>query len=174
MTMLVVAAVVLLGLAGGAAQALELGAGRVRHRDRADGVHPDLQWLLDQWEVEGSHTIVIAGGDDWPYSGGVRVDETSQAAAAGAGLSKASTLQDTPHGRGAALDIWPEGFNPHRGFDDPDQLEGAQQLMHVFGEWAESKGFTWGGRWQRPDEPHVEITNWRDLPFPPPDYRGAS
>lgn len=145
-----------------------LGAGsRVLYRERADGVHPDLQWLLDEWEREGTFVVQIAGGPDWPYPGGVRTDEATQQAAAAAGLSAATSLAQTPHGRAAALDVWPDGFNPHLTFDaQPGQL----QLMQTFGAWAESKGFTWGGRFSTPDYPHVEIVNWRNLPFPPPTY----
>jgi hypothetical protein len=140
-----------------------------RARPPADGVHPAIRALLDAWEREGTHIVVIGGGGSWP-SGGLRVDESSQAAAAAAGLSSAATLATTPHGRGAALDVWPEGFNPHRSFEEQP---GMRELMVVFGEWAEAKGFAWGGRWAKPDMPHVELRDWRSLPFPPPDYRGA-
>jgi hypothetical protein len=165
-------AIVAVGLlvSGVAAASLAPSNSRVRERQRADGVHPALQALLDAWEREGTHTVVVGGGDDWP-SGGVRTDALGQASAAAAGLSNAITLAQTPHGRGAALDIWPDGFDPRRSFD---AQPGMRELMAVFGQWAEAKGFAWGGRWTKPDMPHVEIRDWRSLPFPPPDYRGAA
>lgn len=154
----------------GVASVLPTASGLVRERERADGVHPALQALLDAWEREGTHVVVIGGGEDWP-PGGLRTDALGQAAAAAVGLSGAMTLQQTPHGRGAALDVWPEGFNPRQSFE---AQPGMRELMVVFGEWAERKGYAWGGRWTKQDFPHVELRDWRSLPFPPPDYRGVA
>lgn len=168
---LALAALGVLALGAGAAVAAGRGGGRVLYRERADGVHPDLQWLLDQWESEGSHVVEIAGGPNWPHPGGLRSSELGQAATAAMGLSKAVTLQETPHGRGAALDVWPRGFRPDRSYAAADQLPGARELMATFGAFARSRGLVWGGLWSTPDDPHVELCNWRSLPFPPPDYR---
>lgn len=173
------AAVIVVGagavVVGGAA--VIAARGQVNHLEHAAGVHPALRALLGAWNSSGPHRVVISPADtDWSPTGGVRTDEASQAAAAGAGLSNASALRDTPHGRAAALDVWPEGFNPHRGFD---AQPGMLPLFNVFGEWAESQRvvfggalfeFSWGGRWSKPDRPHVEIRGWQQLPFPPPDY----
>lgn len=137
---------------------------KVLNRERASGVLQPLQVVLDRWELEGTHTIVIAGGPSWPYPGGLRTDASEQAAAAAGGLSRATTLDSTPHGRGAALDVWPEGFDPRRGFDTQP---GMKHLMAVFGEWAERQGLEWGGRWQQPDMPHVQLRDWRQYPYPP-------
>jgi hypothetical protein len=165
-------------IVAGAGAAVASSARRVGFIEHATGVHPALRGLLGEWNRVGGHTVVVAPGDvaSWPYPGGVRTDEAGQVAAAGAGLSKATTLRDTAHGRGAALDVWPDGFDPHRGFDTQPGLE---HLFRVFGEWAEAQSvqvggdvwnFTWGGRWKKPDLPHVEIFGWRSLPFPPPFY----
>lgn len=159
---------------GVGAYLLAKGRGRVLARERADGVHPELKALLDAWEHEGTHVVVVAGGPTWPYSGGLRTDEEQSAAHAG-GLSNASNLKDTPHGRGAALDIWPAGFNPNADFTAQPHM---RALMADFGTWAESYGLVWGGRWKTATWPdgdmaHVELKNWRSLPYPPPDYGAA-
>ncbi len=136
----------------------------VGHIERALGVHPSLLALLEDWNRFGLHDVVIAGGEGWP-NGGLRTDVLEQHKAFVAGLTKARTLADTPHGRGAALDVWPRGFNPHRGFDtQPDMPD----LFRVFGQFAEDRGFVWGGDWASfQDLPHVEIADWRHLPYPP-------
>lgn len=149
----------------------------VLHRERAAGVHPALQQLLDAWTNEGDFDVVVGGGAGVP-GGGLRTqDEEDEAVAEGNTLS--SSLASTPHGRGAALDVWPAGFAYSLPFS---AQPGMQDLMRRFGEWAEGKGYTWGGRWGvsfgngedgRPlhgDWPHVEISGWQSLPFPPPDY----
>lgn len=143
------------------------GAVFVYHRERADGVHPQLQQLLDAWAREGTHNVVVA---DYPGPGGLRTDEAEQQELHADGLSGAASLIDTPHGRGAALDVHPEGFDPHRGFGSQAD---AELRLRAFGEFAERYGFVWGGRWSKPDMPHVELPNWRALPFPPPQYTGG-
>lgn len=160
---LLTAAAIAAAVAVGTKKAISL-SGRVQNRERAAGVAPELSALLDAWELEGTHQVQIGGGPSWPYNGGVRRDAAAQAAAFAAGLSNAQQLSDTAHGRGGALDVWPAGFNPNRGFETQPGME---QLFKVFGQWAESKGFVWGGRWSTPDLPHVELRNWRSLPFPP-------
>lgn len=148
--------------------------GLVHRRDLARGVHPSLQALLDAWELEGWFPVTIAHGTYGPitYVGGLRSSASQQASTAGAGLSRASTLASTPHGRGAALDVWPVGFDPTKPFSAQPNM---QQLMQAFGEFAERRGLVWGGRWVnfKPagaevagDWPHVEVKNWRSLPFP--------
>lgn len=152
---------------------IRLDTGRVRRRDLTAGVHPRLVELLDHWEREGWFDVVIAHGTygKITYVGGLRTDSAQQAATAGAGLSNASTLRSTAHGRGCALDVWPLGFDPTKPFS---AQPGMQQLMQAFGEWAERRGFIWGGRWkfQAPgaevagDWPHIEVPGWQNMPFP--------
>lgn len=148
--------------------------GLVQRRELARGVHPDLQALLDAWEREGWFPVTIGSGTfgGIAYNGGLRTSAVAQAKTAGAGLSKASTLASTPHGRGAALDVWPVGFDPARPFSAQPQM---QQLMQAFGEFAERRGLVWGGRWKNfmspgaevaGDWPHVEVPHWASLPFP--------
>lgn len=151
----------------------------VLHRERADGVHPQLQQLLDVWSREGTHNIVIAGGTvrGVRYVGGLRT-QADQDEAAEHGLTKAPALVDTAHGRGAALDVWPEGFDPSRGFTTQPEAH-AQAL--AFLDFAERYGFDTGRNYAmvapdgtRGDLVHVQLPNWRMLPFPPPNYGGAS
>lgn len=143
----------------------------VYDREVADGVHPDLQRLLDLWEQEGSFDIRVASG--------VRT-QAEQTQNYQLGLTRASDVSTTPHGRGAALDIHPVGFNPNACFaSQPGMLD----LMNQFGQWAESQGFVWGGRFSgyyspacktidnvTGDRPHVELKGWQSLPYPMPDY----
>jgi len=134
--------------------------GTVLHRERLVGVHPDLLELVDWWPGAPGRSRLLIIGD-----GGKRVDETLQARLYAEGNSKARTLRDTPHGRGAAVDAYamPDGatavdWNDTAGF-------------RAWGLYAEGIGFTWGGRWTSfPDLAHVEIADWRTLPFPG-DYR---
>ena len=149
----------------------------VQRRELAAGVHPQLQALLDDWNANGTHPVRI--GDN----GGLRTDSLIQQAIAASGLSKATNLATTAHGRGAALDVWPVGFNPNASFASQPAM---MALMQVFGEFAEARGYKWGGRWQikfTPEQkaglappgdwPHVEMPDWVALPYPPPNYETA-
>lgn len=140
---------------------------KVLNAELAIGVHPSLVALLEAWEQHGTHDVMVAHGVGFP-AGGLRTDVLAQHKAFVDGLTKARTLADTPHGRGAAIDIWPVGFNPHRDFSTQPGME---DLFRDFGEFAEGMGFRWGGRFggfgQHGDMPHVEILNWHSLPYPP-------
>lgn len=136
----------------------------VLNRERAAGARPELLELLDAWEREGTHAVMVAP------DGGLRFGSEAaakQAAFFKSGASKAATLADTPHGRGCALDVWPTGFNPSKSMDSQPDM---RARFRVFGEWAERKGFVWGGRWASfgpdGDAPHVEVPNWRRFPMP--------
>lgn len=161
-----------------AAAALISTTGRVGHIEHAKGTHPALRGLLRGWDSVGTHEVDVAPADtDWTPTGGLRTSDAEEAAAAAAGLSHATTLSQSPHGRGCALDVWPRGFNPRRGFDSQPGME---QMMRLFGEWAQNQAvtvdgvtytFTWGGSWKTlVDLPHVELKGWQHMPFPPPDY----
>lgn len=145
---------------------------RVRNRDAADGVHPDLLALLDAWDKDGTFDVIVAP------NGGLRTDEDTQANLASGGLSRATTLKTTPHGRGAALDVWPVGFNAY-GPTLSEQPESMAQFTE-FGAFAKARGLVWGGDWTNfkqsaaqkdgidpgGDWPHVELASWTSLPFP--------
>lgn len=156
---------------------------KIHHRERSRGTNPKFGQLLDDWEREGEHDIVIA------FDGGLRTDEARQAANAAAGMSQAPTLKKTPHGRGAALDVYPVEFLEHV----PESHGGTAKRwtpwallpdfikakFRAFGEFAEKRGFKWGGRWvgrafPNGDQPHVELADWQRLPYPAPIYAGAS
>lgn len=166
---LLVAGLVL--VAGKATAAVGVGTSRrasVGSRWAAAGVHPALQALLDAWEREGWFDVEVGTPFGGFPGGGLRTasDAGGQLAACQQGLSGACTLAETPHGRGAALDIWPAGFVPTR---DYASQPGTLELMRQFGQWAKTQGFDWGGDWANPDMPHVEMRGWRSLPFPPPN-----
>lgn len=143
--------------------------GLVLQRDVALGVRLELQELLDEWERVGTHKVIIP---THPW-GGLRTSESDQASYADGGMSAAATLRTTPHGRGGGLDVWPEDF-PHYVNGTWDAVPAyIKQQFEDFGVFAELHGFVWGGRWRSAtypngDQPHVELRNWRELPFPPP------
>lgn len=154
-----------------------VGSGNVLMMDRARGVHPSLRALLEDWDRTGAHRVVVA------LNGGLRSSADTQAELAAAGMSNATTLQVTPHGRGGAIDVWPLSFLPHvpvssggtaLRWSSWEQLpQGVKDDFRVFGEWAEARGFKWGGRWRSAkfpngDQPHIELANWSSLPFPIP------
>lgn len=157
-------------VAGGVIYLMTRGPKRVRGREFAQGVHPALIGLLDLWDKEGWFNVTVAPPfvlpSGYAVEGGLRTDEAAQRAIAQAGLSKAFDLKSTAHGRGAALDIHPEGFDPHRDFSTQPEMAG---LMAQFASWASQKvidgvefypGINFG------DYPHIEIKGWRSLPFP--------
>lgn len=140
---------------------------RVRYRERAAGVIAELGEFLDWWEANGPFDVVVA------VDGGVRYDEATQRAYYEAGASKAPTLSATPHGRAAAVDLVPSGFDPRKPIDAV-----TYRRFLTIGESAEARGLVWGGRWLRAfppssvnpyggDLPHVEVRNWAALPYPP-------
>jgi hypothetical protein len=121
--------------------------------------------LLDEWERYGTHDVRIGSGiyGGIAYVGGLRT-EAEQATLAGVGLSNAFDAAHAPHVHGGALDVWPIGFVPNRSFADQPEAD-YEQLMAVFGYFAEQRGFVWGGRWSKPDMPHVELKDWQSLPL---------
>jgi hypothetical protein len=162
--------------------ALGLGAtvgaisGRVRNRERAAGVLPELVGLMDAWEERGTFDVVVAPG------GGLRTSEDEQAGYAANGTSTATTLKDTPHGRGAALDLWPVAFldfvprylggTAARWATWAEVSEPVKLQFSELGRFGEALGLTWGGRWRSSafpngDQPHFQLPNWSRYPFPP-------
>lgn len=149
---------------------------QVSGRAYAVGVHPALIGLLDLWDEQGWFPITVAppfkmASGDY-ISGGLRTDAAVQGEAQAEGLSKAGDLYSTPHGRGAALDIYPVGFDPHQNFDNQPEMAG---LMAQFGSWASQQtvqGFSFYPGINFGDYPHIEIKGWQSLPFPSPGYAG--
>ena len=134
----------------------------VRRRQRANGVNAKLQAFLDQWVKDGPFEIGV--GDD----GGVRTDAAKQLAYFKAGNSNASTLDQTAHGRGGALDLYPVIGGHWRGLQgDPNPADSARYFA-VIGARAKAAGLAWGGDFKtmRPDLPHIEVPSWRTLPMP--------
>lgn len=149
---------------------------QVLHFERAAGCLLPLHQLLADWAKDGKHDVLVAP------NGGLRADPAKQSMLASLGLSRAKELRHSPHGRGAAVDVWPVSFLPYvpeteggtgRRWTSWDNLPvGVQADFLVFGEFAEAKGFTWGGRWRgdvfpHGDQPHVEMKGWTALAYPP-------
>lgn len=134
---------------------------RLYHRERASGLEPQLEMFLDWWAAFGPFPLVV------PALGGVRTDEATQAALYARGVTNARTLAETPHGRKGAVDLAP--YTRQGALYAPDYSETPANLARyeTLGRAAEAHGLRWGGRWSRPDRPHVEVPNWRSLPFPP-------
>lgn len=149
---------------------------KIHHRERAAGVHTLLLAFLDWWEVNGPFelTVVALGG---VRSQRVVMELYEQGRTQpgppcrcerrpchkhplGLTVSSAVDVEETAHGRAAALDVapWINGQVP---WDDWSRFE-------TLGELGEAHGLEWGGRWTgRKDGPHLQVPNWRALPFPP-------
>lgn len=130
----------------------------IYHRARATGVDGRLLAFLDWWETHGPFPLLVL------TDGGIRWDEERQTFFFKTGRSRAATLSETAHGRGGAIDAAPyvNGKVPWHDWD----------FFECYGEAAEQQGLVWGGRWTKlRDGPHIEVPNWRALPFPPPTAR---
>jgi hypothetical protein len=76
-----------------------------------------------------------------------------------AGRDQRVPRRETPHGRGAALDfalLDPSG----RATWAPEYVAKYEAVGHH----AEQLGLEWGGRFPKPDRPHVQLAHWRTLP----------
>lgn len=145
---------------------------QVLNIDRASGCRDELRDLLEQWKIHGSFDITVA--EDGGYRFGAAAERVQEHFFA-TGMSKARTLEETPHGRRCAVDCHPVGFNPHRDFKSQPEMRGK---FIAWGGFAELCGFTWGGRFggfgSDGDMPHVEIPHWRThFQFPDGDPVGT-
>lgn len=143
---------------------------RVQGRHRALGVRRQMTELLDAWDAQGTHDVIIPE----PIRGvvappGLRTVQ-DQLDAFAAGLTEATTIVDTAHGRGFALDVHPVDFNPRVAWErQPADVRAKFEAFGVFAErFTASDGsrFVWGGRWRTAklpygDQPHVEVKDWR-------------
>lgn len=155
-----VAGVVVLLMRKSAAASPSSSSALVFHRQRAAGVDRRLVAFLDWWEINGPFPIVI------DPQGGVRRDEAAQKALFDKGSSNAASLSQTAHGRGGALDVYPVLRSSGHAVQQIATNDRAK--FQVIGEAAEKLGLTWGGRWKSLyDGPHIEVPNWKQLPFPP-------
>ncbi|MFZ5469475.1 MAG: M15 family metallopeptidase [Myxococcota bacterium] len=162
--------------AGGMEKGSVMTGARIHNRHRADGMRAELRAFLDWWEAHGPFPLQI------PPLGGLRTDAEQAAlyaqgrTAPGARVTNAATARDTPHGRGAALDVYPvREVNFAGGVariwtgdeSDPAERAHARALLARVGEAAEARGLVWGGRWNGlEDLPHLELPNWLELPMP--------
>lgn len=140
--------------------------GQVFHRERADALDVRLQVALDTYAENGPFPLVVVDG--------LRVGPAAEAAQLqyfNDGRSHAKTLDQTPHGRGGAFDFavvdQSSGVAVLRTLSAADNAD----TYRAVGEYFEGLGFTWGGRWggfgAHGDSVHVEVPDWRSLPFPP-------
>jgi len=131
--------------------------GAVLHIERMRGVLPQLQAKVLAWN--GPFDILVAP------EGGLRTDAAKQIAYYNAGNSKAKTLKETAHGRGAAVDMWPVDFNPAVSLD----LQPVAKVRFIYmREWAESQGLVLiGTPYESWDMPHWQLPNWTNYPYPP-------
>lgn len=133
---------------------------KVHKKERALGVDPRLTAFLDWWETHGPFELMVL------HDGGIRADERRQQALFEQGRSRANTLSKTPHGRAGAVDVapWVDSQVPWNKWD----------LFLCMGIIAEMHGLKWGGRWENlRDGPHLEVSDWQALPYPPPNIPKA-
>lgn len=142
----------------------------IEHLNRADGVLDPLQQLLQLFIAHGEGAWII------PEWGGHRygpIDEAKQKELFRTKQSKAKSLKQTPHGRRCAVDLWPKGFNPSRGFDHPSNA-GMLDRFRVWGAFVDKHGprlgIRWGGHFAGfgiyGDMPHAELRDWLKRAFP--------
>lgn len=145
---------------------------RVFHFNRIAQVDPRLVQFFAWWNRQGPFAITI------PQTGGIRTNELLQARLFSEGMTRARSLADTPHGRGAAVDAYPAVLDPSGVYVAAIHLDAktemSRMLFRTYGELAEQHGLHWGGRFEPLNEhglgwdlPHVEVHNWRELPYPP-------
>jgi hypothetical protein len=151
---------------------------KIYHRERADGLDGRIGAFLDWWEQNGPFPIMVG------VDGGLRTPEKQEELFA-RGVTKAKTIETTPHGHAAAVDLWPVNELGRPQFKvgvfnlktrmwedrsdigkplDPEHLQRYQQI----GQLAKAQGFEWGGDWfSFKDLPHIEINGWASLPLVP-------
>ena len=141
----------------------------VFHIERTLGLHPALVQFFRDWQDNGPFPITIPPEGGWRHGPGW---ERWQAESFRVGATKAKTLEETPHGRKCAADAYPAvvsvGGNCAGILMEWKEGKGRDaHLFHAYGARAEAAGFVWGGRWGFQDAPHIEISNWLNLPFNP-------
>lgn len=153
----------------------------VFHLERLTDCQTPIIVFANWWNGNGPFPITVVP------NGGLRDDEETQAdlyakgrtlpgphagepgfPAMGLTVTAARSLHETPHGRGAAMDIMPAVVN-HDGSAVVAVLSDVRDahilaLYTDYGLIAEKRGLVWGGRWKRKDYAHVEMTGWRALP----------
>jgi hypothetical protein len=140
--------------------------GQVFHRERADALDDRLQTALDTYAENGPYPLVVVDG--------LRAGAAAEAAQAqyfSDGRSHAATLDQTPHGRGGAFDFAVVDSSSGDAVIRTLPAEANAEAYKSVGEYFEALGLTWGGRWggfgAHGDAVHIEVPDWRDLPFPP-------
>jgi hypothetical protein len=136
---------------------------QVLNIERASGCRDELKDMLDQWKIHGSFDITVA--EDGGYRFGPAAERVQEHFFS-VGMSKARTLEDTPHGRRCAVDCHPVGFVPSKSFAE-QPFFGMREKFKEWGLFVELCGFVWGGRFggfgRDGDMPHAEIPHWRTL-----------
>jgi peptidoglycan L-alanyl-D-glutamate endopeptidase CwlK len=125
-------------------------------------VRPELaavvRRVLARAEEQGVRAIVVQG---------LRTEEEQARlyaqgrTAPGPIVTLAATAEATAHGRGAAVDL---AILDSAGRPSWDIW--TLPLYEAVGLLAEAAGLEWGGRFTRPDRPHLQLAGWRELPFP--------
>lgn len=128
------------------------------HPERLVGLDARLQRFAIWWSESGPWAATI------PPDGALRTDGAHQAELFAAGRSRAATLDQTPHGRGAGLDLAPAILD-----DSGTVVIGTSDdwaLLTQMGQAAEAWGLVWGGRWASlRDGFHLEVPDWRARPL---------
>lgn len=129
------------------------------HEERLRGVHPDLVLFCRRLAGLMPFDILVV------YGLRTELEQVSLYARgrteAGDIVTNAVHAEDTPHGRGAAVDLVPM-VNGH-----PDWH--AKELYQQMADVCPAYGIKWGGSFHGlADLDHFEIVAWKTLPFPPP------
>lgn len=151
--------------------------GKVRNRSKADGIHPDLQAALDEWDTDGPFPITIGSG--------VRTDAEQLALWWMGRDAEGNVIDESKHATNAKdTSQTSHGIRSGYGnaFDfDPvsNGLADYQQKQAIAGAWFMDRGFVWGGAgadWLKAfppsaanplggDRRHVNIKGWQNIPI---------
>lgn len=142
-----------------------LGLSKVLKRERANGLHPELQLALDEWNGRFALMVISGGRNEQQqnelYAKGRTVS--------GAIVTDAEHAEDTAHGRFGAFDFAPAPNGlPVYDTDKPENRALWDEANAHFKKYAVDTRIVLGNG--SIDWGHVQIHNWRMLAYPAPDY----
>lgn len=132
--------------------------GKILSAERMEGVVPELVARFTAAISTLPFDVKIQS------DGGLRVDAAKQLEYFTLGYSKASTLEETSHGRGGAIDAAPV-VNGAPLSKSPSEDASTKPYWEQYGAALKKQGLDWGGDWGW-DYFHAQLPNWRSLVMP--------
>lgn len=135
----------------------------VKNRSVADGTQPAIQQALDEWDTTGPFPIRVNSGartdaeqlKQWRYGRDAQGNIVDISKVRTYGKTAAQTPHGIREGGGTAIDASPVTDTPEN--------------YRIMGEWFESRGFEWGGRFTSQFPPagepwHIQMADWKSIP----------